>query len=137
MIATADLHRTAREYLRAAKLLRTRKSYDAAVYLCGYAVEIALKARICKTLNWIDGFPETEKERPSGNILKIHKLDQLLQYTGIQARILSADATGHVADWSIVTKWNPEQRYSPRGTKTQSDADGMIESTQVLLRVLL
>ena len=36
MITVADLHGTAREYLRAAKLLRTRRSYDAAVYLCGY-----------------------------------------------------------------------------------------------------
>lgn len=137
MIATVDLHRTAREYLRAAKLLRTRKSYDAAVYLCGYAVEIALKARICKTLKWTDGFPEKGPEFQRKANLKTHDLEALLQYTGIQARILSADATGHVADWSIVTKWNPEQRYNPRGTKTQSDADDMIASTQVLLGVLL
>lgn len=58
MIAITDLHGTAREYLRAAKLLRTRHSYDAAVYLCGYAVEIALKARICRTLKWTTGFPK-------------------------------------------------------------------------------
>ena len=38
MISTADLHSTAREYLRAAKLLRTRRSYDVAAYLCGYAL---------------------------------------------------------------------------------------------------
>ena len=62
MITLADLHGTAREYLRAAKLLRTRRSYDAAVYLCGYAVEIALKARICRTLKWTAGFPETPAE---------------------------------------------------------------------------
>ncbi len=69
MISTAALRNTAREYLRAAKLLRTRRSYDASVYLCGYAVEIALKACICRTLNWTTGFPETNAEfRSKGNL---------------------------------------------------------------------
>lgn len=31
------------------------------MYLCGYAIEVALKARICRTLNWT-GFPETRGE---------------------------------------------------------------------------
>ncbi len=137
MIAVYDLHSTAREYLRAAKLLRTRRSYDAAVYLCGYAVEIALKARICRTLNWTTGFPETSAEfRIKGN-LKTHDLETLLDYTGVQSRIRSPDARGFLWDWSVVNKWNPEQRYNPRGTKSQSDADSMIASTQILLRILL
>lgn len=137
MISISDLHGTAREYLRAAKLLRTRHSPDAAVYLCGYAVEIALKARICRTLQWTTGFPETPAEfRLKGN-LKTHDLETLLDYTGLQHRVRSAGPTGFLADWSVVNKWNPEQRYNPRGTRTQSDADGMIMSTQILLRVLL
>lgn len=137
MIAITDLSRTAREYLRAAKLLRTRRSYDAAVYLCGYAVEIALKARICRTLRWTTGFPETAAEfRLKGN-LKTHDLETLLDYTGFQDRIRSANPNGFFLDWSVVSKWNPEQRYNPRGTKTVSDADSMIASTQILLRVLL
>ena len=55
MITVSALHGTAREYLRAAKILRTRRSYDASVYLCGYAIEIALKARICRMLKWTSG----------------------------------------------------------------------------------
>ncbi len=137
MISIADLHSTAREYLRAAKLLRTRRSYDAAVYLCGYAVEIALKARICRTLKWTGGFPETPAEfRLKGN-LKTHDLETLLDYTGLQDRVRSASSTGFFTDWSVVNKWNPEQRYNPRGTKTLLEADSMIASTQILLRVLL
>jgi len=135
MIAISDLHKTAREYLRAAKLLRTRRSYDASVYLCGYAVEIALKARICRTLNWTTGFPDTDAEfRVKGNI-KIHDLEALLDYTGLQHRVRSV--TGYLGDWSVVNKWNPKQRYQPRGTKTLADANSMIVSTQVLLKVLL
>ncbi len=137
MIAITDLHGTAREYLRDAKLLRTQRSYDVAIYLCGYAVEIALKARICRTLKWTTGFPQTASEfRLKGN-LKTHDLEMLLEFTGIQDRIRSSGPTGFLAAWSIVRKWNPEERYDPRGTKTVSDADSMIAATQTLLRVIL
>lgn len=145
MIAISDLHKTAREYLRAAKLLRTRRSYDVAVYLCGYAIdylcgyaiEIALKARVCRTLHWTTGFPERGKEFDGKSSLKTHDLDFLLDYTGIQDRVRSPGLQGFLADWSVVTKWNPEERYNPRGTKTWSDVDSMIASTQILLGVLL
>ncbi len=137
MISIADLHGTAREYLRATKLLRTRRSYDASVYLCGYAVEIALKARICRTLKWTTGFPDTSAEFRSKGNLKTHDLETLLDYAGLQDRIRSVSPDGFLTDWSVVTKWNPEERYNPRGTKTLVDADSMIASTQILLRILL
>jgi HEPN domain-containing protein len=133
MILVADLHGTAREYLRAAKLLRTRRSYDVAVYLCDYAVEIALKARICRALNWTTGFPETRKEFDGKSSLKTHDLEVLLDFTAIQSSV----KLSHFADWAIVNKWNPEQRYSPPGTKTLAEADDMIQATQNLLRILL
>ena len=133
MISIADLHGMAREYLRAAKLLRTRHSYDVAVYLCGYAVEIALKARICRTLNWAAGFPQKQEEFKAKSSLKTHDLEGLLDFTGLQGRI----KLNHFADWAIVNKWNPEQRYSPPGTKTLTEANDMIQATQNLLRILL
>ncbi len=133
MIAIADLHRAAREYLRAAKLLRTRRSYYAAVYLCGYAVEIALKARICQTLKWRTGFPETNAEFKVRSGLKTHDLDNLLEFTALQDRI----KLRHFTDWATVNEWKPEQRYNPPGTKTLTDATDMIQATQNLLRILL
>lgn len=134
MITPADLHRTAREYLRAAKLLRTRKSYDAAVYLCGYAVEIALKARICKTLKWTAGFPRTNSEfQEKGTLLKTHNFQLLLEYTAMQDEI----SARLLPEWSEVCLWSPEQRYDAPGTKTRAEADKMIGATQTLLRKLL
>ena len=133
MITVTDLQGMAREYLRAAKLLRTRRSYDVAVYLCGYAVEIALKARICRTLNWTAGFPQKPEEFKGKNSLKTHDLEGLVDFTAIQGKI----KLNYFADWAIVNKWNPEQRYSPPGTKTLTDADDMIQATQNLLKVLL
>ena len=60
MIALADMEEKARSYLRASRLLSSAPNteYDAAVYLCGYAVEIALKVHLCRTLDWAE-FPET------------------------------------------------------------------------------
>lgn len=51
----------ARARLKEAQILFKAKRYDAATYLCGYAIELALKARICQTLGYIH-FPETNKE---------------------------------------------------------------------------
>ena len=133
MIDPADLHRPAREYLRAAKLLRTRSSYDAAVYLCGYAVEIALKARICKTLKWTDGFPESASEFRLKANLKTHDLEALLSFTAIQDKIKPT----YLRAWSLVNEWTPEQRYNPRGTKTLAEANEMIQAVQTLLRIIL
>lgn len=133
MISTADLRSTAREYLRAAKLLRTYRSYDVAPYLCGYAMEIALKARICRTLKWTTGFPETSAEFKLKSNLETHNLEALLEFTGLQDKV----KLRFFSDWAIVNKWKPEQRYSPTGTKTLVEAGDMIQATQNLLRILL
>jgi HEPN domain-containing protein len=61
MATITELRTLARARLKDAQTLFVAKRYDAATYLCGYAVELALKARICKTLKWT-GFPETNKE---------------------------------------------------------------------------
>jgi hypothetical protein len=133
MILLADLRRTAREHLRAARILRRSRAYDSAVYLCGYAVEIGLKVRICKTLKW-SGFPETRSEFATKASLKVHDLDALLDFTGLQIRFQQPSLRAH---WTVVQLWNPEQRYRQGGFKTVFDADSMIAATSTLLKVLL
>lgn len=115
MITRADLQKTAREYLDAAIILRAERKYDVSVYLCGYAVEIALKDRTCETLHW-PSFPDTPGEFKNLTSFKTHNLEILLRLSGIEDRIKPALA----GDWSVVTKWDPEQRYSPPGTKTEA-----------------
>src|SRR5712691_5133895 len=61
MISVAELDNIARARIEDAKVLLTAGRYDGATYLCGYAVEVALKARICRTLNWTE-FPSTGSE---------------------------------------------------------------------------
>ncbi len=132
MITRADLTKTARAHLRDARILNRRGSYDGAVYLCGYAVEIALKARICRTLRWA-GFPSTRSEFEHVKSVQTHVFEALLLFSGAGDRIKPALAS----DWSIVKRWAPEQRYNPVGTQTADNAAEMIAAAAHLLRVLL
>jgi HEPN domain-containing protein len=101
--------------------------YDGAVYLCGYAVELALKARICRTLKW-------SEFDPSGPLqaFKTHSLDFLLSLSGIEPKI----RTLYLKLWSTVNKWEPDLRYKPVGSATRSSARLMIDAAAELLRVI-
>ena len=132
MITRADLTKTARAHLRDAGILYRRGSYDGASYLCGYAVEIALKARICRTLRWA-GFPSAASEFQNVKSVQTHNFEALLLFKGLEALIRPALG----ADWVIVKKWTPEQRYNPVGTQTKTDAADIIAAARTLLEVLL
>jgi HEPN domain-containing protein len=110
-----------------ARILYEASRYEGSVYLCGYAIELGLKARICRTLQW-DEYPTTGKYK----MFKTHDLDVLLHLSGCEDKI----KLKHMADWSIVAQWNPEARYNPIGNVKDSDAKDMLESTKELLKVL-
>lgn len=103
MLAKAELRKIAQARLRDAEILFSAKRYDGAVYLCGYAVEITLKERICKTLRW-DGFPSTGREFQNFQSFKTHSLDVLLSLSGVEGNI----KTNFLTEWSAVTDWDPE-----------------------------
>lgn len=128
MLDHKDIKRLAQARLKDASVLIRGKRYEGAIYLCGYAVELALKARICRTLRWA-GYPATGREFDDYKSFRTHDLDVLLHLSGIEARI----QTRLLAEWSAVTQWNPELRYMPIGSSTQGDADLMVESTKILL----
>jgi len=132
MITRADLTKTARAHLRDAGILYRRGSYDGASYLCGYAVEIALKGRICRTLRWT-GFPSTPGEFQNVKSVQTHNFEALLLFTGLENRIKVVQYD----DWVIVKKWTPEQRYNPVGTQSITDAADMIAAARTLLEILL
>lgn len=88
MILIDELRMIARARLADATLLFRNERPDGAFYLGGYAVELALKARICQTLNWI-GFPEKRSEFDNLTSFRTHKLDVLLALSGQEQRIKS------------------------------------------------
>lgn len=48
--------------LRDAKVLMKNGRFSAAIYIAGYAIEIALKLKICQNFQFNQGFPETKQE---------------------------------------------------------------------------
>ena len=115
-----------------AQILLKAGRFDGAVYVCGYAVELALKARICKTLGWA-GFPETSREFEDYRSFRTHDLEVLLTLTSIEDLI----TTRYGGYWSSVTFWNPELRYSRVGYASVPVAAAMIRAAQVLMRYLM
>jgi hypothetical protein len=131
MISTKDLKGIARARLRDAQALLRAKRFDGAFYLCGYAVELALKARICRTLKWA-GFPESGSEIKGMQSIRTHDLDLLLRFSGVGARVKAK----HPAEWSVVLRWSPERRYLPVGFSSAVETADMISCVQRLLEVL-
>lgn len=130
MISIVDLRAIADARLKDAYVLYENERTDGAGYICGYAIELALKARICSTLNWL-GFPETRAEFEPFRSFKTHKLDVLLALSGQEQRV----KTDHFKEWSSVANWDPEVRYRTLG-QTQFEVVMMIVSARTLLEVL-
>ncbi|MEK6409475.1 MAG: hypothetical protein AABN34_21330 [Acidobacteriota bacterium] len=131
MIDRTELRKIAQERLKDAEALLKAGRYDGAIYLGGYVVEIGLKSRICKVLKW-KNFPQTRGEFQSFQSFKTHDLDVLLSLSGAEDKI----KTRYFAEWSAVATWDPEARYNPIGSATQTDAELLIEAARKLLSAL-
>ena|SRR2546422_11172889 len=131
MILRTELRKLTQARLKDAEILCANRRYAGAVYLCGYAVELALKARICQTLKWA-GFPETRHEREGYSNFMVHNLEVLLHLSGVEKRIKAQ----YLSEWSIVTKWDPELRYQPIHQTTRQHALDMLNAVAILTRAL-
>jgi HEPN domain-containing protein len=131
MLTKKELLRISKARLLDSQILFQSGRYDGAIYLCGYALEIRLKLRICKTLGWL-GYPSTKGEFDNLQSFKTHKLDILLKLSGIEAKVKEK----YLDDWSVAANWDPEARYKPIGTAAKEDAYSIIESTKYLLRFI-
>ncbi len=129
MLSRIDLRRIAATRLRDAQVLLAGTRYDGSLYLCGYALECQLKARIVTTHGWL-GFPETRGEFQDIQSFKTHDLDVLLSLSGRERPIRA----NHTADWSEVAQWDPEARYQRAGFATLARATEMLSATRRLLR---
>lgn len=122
-----EIEKIVQARIKDAEVLYQASRYDGSVYLCGYAVELGLKGRICRTLQW-DDYPTSKNY----STFKTHDLDILLHLSGLEDKV----KLKFMAEWSIVAQWNPEARYNPIGIVKESDAKDMLDSTKELLRQL-
>jgi HEPN domain-containing protein len=131
VISGKSLRLIAKERLRDSLALLATRRYVGAVYLSGYVVELALKARICKTLGW-EEFPESRREFESLASFKTHDLDVLLRLSGREKIVKER----YLFEWSAVRNWEPELRYrNPHGS-AEIDAVSFVTSARTLLEAL-
>jgi HEPN domain-containing protein len=131
-----------------AKALLKNRRYAATIYMAGYVLEIALKYRICKIMQFGMGFPEnsnefdsyysnTRKTRLRSTIrqlkdIKNHDLTRLLRYSGKQVNI----ETHLLIEWNFVKNWNPEMRYSNDTIRRQRATDFLHYTKQIINELL-
>lgn len=131
MIAVTELRQMANARLEDARALHDAEHYDAAMYLCGYGVELALKARICETLGWIE-FPESRNEFQDYRSLQTHDLDVLLDFSGIHNRVRNE----YKDLWEVASKWSHNWRYRPIESASESTCMEMLDAVTGLMEIL-
>jgi hypothetical protein len=130
-VTSEELQELSRGWITDSELLIREKRFGTSYYLCGYAIEMALKRRICLTLGWKEGYPNKKKKFENLGSFKTHNLDLLLHLSGMEEKI----RTDCMASWSVVAGWDPEVRYSTQDTDEQT-AVAMLTATKTLLETL-
>lgn len=119
-MATRDeLRALAQLRLREAEALLAAGLYDGCVYLCGYVVELGLKAVICATLRVSD--------YPDEPMFRTHDFEKLKLLAGLREQITAANPA-LLKNWSVATQWKSEWRYEPAGTYAEARAKEIIEA---------
>lgn len=112
--------------LQEAEVLFDSGLYDGCAYLCGYAVELALKARICSTLG-VKVYPE--KGSRLRDAMKSHVLDDLGLLAGMGHDLTSA-RPNLIANWSFLIEWKPEWRYNQKGSYDRKAAQKLLDAVR-------
>lgn len=134
MLGADVLRSNARLMFEAAKTLGpSDRTAGVSAYLCGYALEFQLKARIVATLG-LAGYPSDKPEfehakATYGHQLRTHDLEELLKISGLEAVV----KPGLWAEWSICLQWSPETRYEDISNVSKSVAESMLDGVEKLL----
>ena len=107
-----------------AETLFSSHHYSGAAYLCGYVVELALKARICRLLG-TEEYPTTGKLKSA---FAVHDLEQLLFLAGLEKKLYESKAV--FTNWSVALLWNPEYRYRPLDSFSQYGAQEILNAVR-------
>ena len=97
IVTRAEFQEMAEQRLAEAKALLDQGKWNGAYYLAGYAVELALKACIIKTLLATDAFPDKEFSKNCYT----HAVEKLV---GL-AKLDGARRTATDADPDLLTNW--------------------------------
>lgn len=126
MIDCVDLKKIAETRLKESRVLFNAGCYDGCVYLAGYVVEVSLKAVVCKNLK-IQEYPDNGAHK---EVFNSHNFDRLLLLSGLSKRISATNRRNQklFKNWSILTQWKPEGRYTPIGTYSVNNATDYLDA---------
>ena len=125
MATHSELRELALQRLEDARTLLSASRYDAAAYMCGYVLELALKACVCRRLR-VPEYPEKELK----GVLKTHDFDDLALLAGLRTEIDLHENPELFASWSKVAGWKPEWRYRPAGSVSETVARDMMNALE-------
>jgi len=153
MIPIADFEQTAREKLLDAKCLLDGERFDGAIYMAGYALEIAIKVKLCHSKE-MPAFPDAEDEwkdingalikfdntwkKPNNAFdkesksWKVHLSEELVNKLNesLKNQILANRGWGKIKLWSV------DLRYR-RSMATKSQATGFMNEIQNIANNIL
>ncbi|HYF31030.1 MAG TPA: hypothetical protein VD993_07915 [Chitinophagaceae bacterium] len=149
MIPKKTLRGLINHKLKDAGVLIANRRYAAGVYLAGYALEVALKLKVCKIFKFTQGFPENKAEFVvyqnnarsqkllAGAITQLkdirnHDLNKLLFFSGTEYKI----KLHHLNEWNLVVGWNPETRYIIKRV-LKNEAVSKINAIKILIQQIL
>lgn len=134
MISVSDLELVAQNRFADAECLLEKDRFDGAVYLGGYALEMAFKVKLCK-ISGLSDFPENRSELKNLNNQTKHwfhhNLAKLEGHSG-----LNLSSPQYITEWSVVKQWDVEMRYK-RSNVTQQSANDFLDSVKILLPAII
>lgn len=115
----SDFQELAELHLQHAKALLDAGLYSGAYYMCGYVVECALKACICKNTSQYDFYAKPDKARHAWS----HDFAKHVGLAGLEDQFRltrNADRVLQV-NWEVVDGWSEDSRYEPKGRQAAED----------------
>jgi len=141
MIDLIEFEKIARARLEDSHVLAIFNRYGGAIYLCGYALEIALKIKISKEHNQ-SSFPETRVEFRNfpigGERIKTHNLSVLLSLSPSMEQYIRNSRECFRKFNRLSSNWNAEFRYKQLSILGDENlCFKLIEDTEDLLKIIL
>ncbi len=123
MATRRELQRLSCLRLREAEALFEAGCYNGSAYLCGYVVELGLKAAICGNLA-VEEYPEERLKKA----FSTHNFEDLKLSAGMDQAFTTSPAL--LANWSVASKWKPERRYEPEGRYDRLTAQEVLDAVR-------